>query len=449
MPGRFGRLALVLVVLAAAVAASALRDHSAASGKGLITLYPQASNVWPETISGTASGDLWYGGLVTDGSGGHPHLWRITTGGGADGDFVASGGTGDVRQVAAAPSGGAYFTEAWSFLSADGRPGGFINSSGTISGPGTGNRADAVAYGNGQVYWGGVGSFGGAAVWSGYSAIPGPLSQGPDVLGNPIHALVTGPSPSEVISIAGTRSFNVAFLGTNSPCPINSLPSDAQLVDVTYQPANTFWVADAGRDSIWRETGPCSFTEYSVPDGTAPRALTAGVDGNLYFTTSSGLYGLVPSNGGFIHYTDPDLVDPQDITSGSDGNIWFADRNGHQIGKLDISPVIGFDSIRFAPLPIDIGGQGVIGVNLDPGVGVVDVHSTNGIFVPGTGNDPGVPENLRSDCPPLCYFSVKVQPAADTHFGAQRGSIDFTLSTGDVISVEVKAVLVPSTPGHH
>src|SRR5262249_8063871 len=146
---------------------------------------------------------------------------------------------------------------------------------------------------------------------------------------------------------AGNHSVGFTFLGAYTPCPQNSLPVDAQLVDVTYQPAGTFWFADQGRSSVWRETGPCSFTEYPVPDGTAPRALIGGVDGNLYFTTSSGIFRLRPVNGAFTQFTDKDLVDPRDITSGSDGNIWFADRNGHQIGKLDISPVTGFDSIRF------------------------------------------------------------------------------------------------------
>src|SRR5262249_36118015 len=153
-------------------------------------------------------------------------------------------------------------------------------------------------------------------------------------------ALVAGPSNTEVEVIAGTHQIGFTFLGSYFPCLSLSPASDARLVDVTYQPANTFWFADQDRASIWRETGPCTFTEYPVPDGTSPRALTGGVDGNLYFTTSSGIYRLRPSNGAFTLFTDPGLVDPYDITSGSDGNIWFTDRNGHQVGKLDIAPVI-------------------------------------------------------------------------------------------------------------
>src|SRR5262245_15435653 len=96
------------------VGAGVAREPESAHAAGFITLYKQASNVYPQGISGTAGGDIWYGGLAVDNSGGHPHMWRITTGGAANGDFLVPGGvTGEVRQVAAAPGEGAYFTEAW------------------------------------------------------------------------------------------------------------------------------------------------------------------------------------------------------------------------------------------------------------------------------------------------------------------------------------------------
>jgi hypothetical protein len=110
-------------------------------------------------------------------------------------------------------------------------------------------------------------------------------------------------------------------------------PSNSDIVNLASGSAG-IWFADAGRDSIWQYDGSCQGTEYPVPDGTAPRDITEGSDGNVYFTTSSGVWELIPSTGVFYRYTDTGLQDPQGITLGSDGSIWFTDGSGHQIGKL-------------------------------------------------------------------------------------------------------------------
>jgi virginiamycin B lyase len=86
---------------------------------------------------------------------------------------------------------------------------------------------------------------------------------------------------------------------------------------------------------VWAAVG--TITEFS-PAGL-PRGITAGPDGNLWFTLFIGnsIVRLTPSGSftGAFH-TPTKTSRPYGITSGPDGNLWFTEYIGNKIGRLSM-----------------------------------------------------------------------------------------------------------------
>jgi uncharacterized protein (TIGR03437 family) len=78
-------------------------------------------------------------------------------------------------------------------------------------------------------------------------------------------------------------------------------------------------------------------TGFPVPKGFSVRSITAGPDGNLWFTANGvvSTIGKITTSGAITIFPlpgpNPSLAG---ITAGPDGNIWFTDFNGSQIGKI-------------------------------------------------------------------------------------------------------------------
>ena len=76
---------------------------------------------------------------------------------------------------------------------------------------------------------------------------------------------------------------------------------------------------------------------FPVPTATSqPYDITAGPDGNLWFTEYAGnkIGRITPA--GVITEINVPAVDsaPYGITAGPDGNIWFAESFGGRIGRI-------------------------------------------------------------------------------------------------------------------
>ena len=84
---------------------------------------------------------------------------------------------------------------------------------------------------------------------------------------------------------------------------------------------------------------PGTVVEYPVPN-VDPLAITAGPDGNLWFTTTYDI-GKITTSGIVTVYKIPNgFPNPQSIVTGPDGNLWFAESSGGRIGKITTSGVI-------------------------------------------------------------------------------------------------------------
>src|SRR5437588_3672306 len=81
-----------------------------------------------------------------------------------------------------------------------------------------------------------------------------------------------------------------------------------------------------------------SINEFMVPTaGSFPRGITAGPDGNIWFTEESGnrIGEINPTTHVISEFALTTGSYPRGITAGPDGNLWFAEPDGDRIGKIN------------------------------------------------------------------------------------------------------------------
>jgi virginiamycin B lyase len=90
--------------------------------------------------------------------------------------------------------------------------------------------------------------------------------------------------------------------------------------------------------SVESARGQC-VTEFATSPGTSPIQITAGPDGNVWFTE------FAPDNVARILVSDPNTITefdvstedlrPDGITAGPDGNLWFVEILGNAVGRIE------------------------------------------------------------------------------------------------------------------
>jgi hypothetical protein len=97
---------------------------------------------------------------------------------------------------------------------------------------------------------------------------------------------------------------------------------------------------------------------YLFPDShVQPRAITAGPDGNLWFTADNGIGRITPSGDATV-FSSPAQVSYA-VTTGRDGNLWYTDYLNGAIGQVDFSDPTRPDptqaSVNCSPDPVAAG----------------------------------------------------------------------------------------------
>src|SRR5438093_9251628 len=90
-------------------------------------------------------------------------------------------------------------------------------------------------------------------------------------------------------------------------------------------------------DEIGRITPDGKVAQFSVPiSGCSPLGITAGPDGNLWFTENIGnQIGRITPGGTITQFPIPTSSSgPEGIIAGPDGNLWFTENTGTQIGRI-------------------------------------------------------------------------------------------------------------------
>ena len=144
---------------------------------------------------------------------------------------------------------------------------------------------------------------------------------------------------------SGNNIGRITTAGVLTEFPIP--PTSSAPFGITAGPDGNLWFAEDGSNNIGRITTAGVVTgEFSTPTGNSqPRGITAGPDGNLWFTEFQGTnvvnnIGRITTKGKITefplptHCESPLGCEPFGITAGPDGNLWFTESSGNKIGRI-------------------------------------------------------------------------------------------------------------------
>ncbi len=147
----------------------------------------------------------------------------------------------------------------------------------------------------------------------------------------------------------------------------DGITSGAAPFGVTAGPDGNVWFTEnsaaGSTNKIGKITPSGTVTEYNITTANAgARGITAGPDGNIWFTEGNrSKIGKITTAGVETDYSIPTLgSSPRGITAGPDGNVWFVENNSGKIGKVTPSGTFteysdpGLD----CPWGITLGGDG-------------------------------------------------------------------------------------------
>jgi RHS repeat-associated protein len=131
-------------------------------------------------------------------------------------------------------------------------------------------------------------------------------------------------------------------------------------IEITAGPDGNLWFTEYGPGKIGRMTPSGVLTEFPIPTGNSfPYGIAAGPDGALWFTeTGVSDGGVGPIGGNNIGRITTDGVitefpiptarsDPREIVKGPDGNLWFTEEDANKIGRITTAGVITEYSVPF------------------------------------------------------------------------------------------------------
>jgi uncharacterized protein (TIGR03437 family) len=146
--------------------------------------------------------------------------------------------------------------------------------------------------------------------------------------------------------------------------PITEYPAGSAPRFLTAGPDGNLWFSQEYGNQIGKVTTSGAVTQYPAPgpyDAVMVWSMTAGLDGKIWFTNAfTRSIETVTTAGLFTSYPLPQGQIPYGITLGPDGNIWFTDDggNGAQVGKID-----GTGNVTVFPIEL---GQSPHGITAGP-----------------------------------------------------------------------------------
>ena len=117
------------------------------------------------------------------------------------------------------------------------------------------------------------------------------------------------------------------------------LGGDVAPVGITAGPDGNIWYTESLGEHIGKINSRGKHTSYHIPgDQTYPLGITAAPDGNLWFTEYFGAaIGRITVGGSITEFPIPISAGPGSITAGSDGNLWFTELTGNSIGRMTLT----------------------------------------------------------------------------------------------------------------
>ena len=172
------------------------------------------------------------------------------------------------------------------------------------------------------------------------------------MLWNPSNGESAGPDgnlwftdPSDDRIGRSTPTGVITYFSTQAPAPSDAF---TYYSGITVGPDGNLWFTEPRTNQIGRITPAGVVTSFAIPTtqattiggqptSTIPLFITAGPDGNLYFTEATGdQIGQITPDGVVTEFPIPTANSgPTGIATGPDGNLYFAETNGNKIGVFD------------------------------------------------------------------------------------------------------------------
>lgn len=173
-------------------------------------------------------------------------------------------------------------------------------------------------------------------------SLPAAEYSGESFVSSPTGLTAFGLSSNQWFTAPGTDQIGVELCWEGCQLSTYAYGGDGLPQGIVNAPNGNLYVADTSGEIVSFApsscAGSCSFTTYPIPTtASAPKFLTVGPDGNIWFTESAtnkiGIFN--PSTHKFTELTLPTAgATPWGITLGPDGNIWFTELAGNQIGVV-------------------------------------------------------------------------------------------------------------------
>jgi streptogramin lyase len=116
------------------------------------------------------------------------------------------------------------------------------------------------------------------------------------------------------------------------------IPTPSSTPDyITAGPDGNLWFTESDANQIGRITPSGTITEFTIPTPySEPVGIAAARDGNLWFTEShTNQIGRITPSGTITEFTIPASIShPLEITAGPDGDLWFTEGSANQIGQI-------------------------------------------------------------------------------------------------------------------
>jgi RHS repeat-associated protein len=161
--------------------------------------------------------------------------------------------------------------------------------------------------------------------------------------------IITGPDGNLWFAEgAGHKVGRITPAGVVTEFPISTVGSSvSDPYGITPGPDGNLWFTEGVGNKIGRITPAGVITEFPIPSSsnacgtpspsTCPAAITAGPDGNLWFTEQYGNnIGNITPAGVITEFPVPTILSrPFGIVAGPDGNLWFTEILANNIGKVN------------------------------------------------------------------------------------------------------------------
>jgi sugar lactone lactonase YvrE len=155
------------------------------------------------------------------------------------------------------------------------------------------------------------------------------------------------------------------------PDPQAGRPTPGWVIDITAGPDGNLWFTEQSGNRIGRITPHGAITEFANPTpASQPRAIALGADGNIWFGEfAGGKVGRITPQGAITEFALPTPNSgPRALAAGPDGNIWVSQYRASRIAR--ITP--GGEITEFA-LPRPNSGPGDITAGPDGAMWFVEL----------------------------------------------------------------------------